>query len=198
MVLPEQDAVIAITSGTDNLQDVLDAVWEHLLPAMKPQQNLPAKTDDAGDLAVRLSKLIIAPPVMQAVSPLEAAIGGMVYNADVNTQQWLSFSYSFSDHQATATIQTESETHVIQAGRGIWKESFTTVLEGAENRVMSSFTWLSDNILQFTLQFVEAPFRISVDAVFEGSTQVVLTQRFNVSAGQAEETVITGRLNHSL
>jgi CubicO group peptidase (beta-lactamase class C family) len=34
VVLPEQDAVIAITSGTDDLQGVLDAAWEHLLPGL--------------------------------------------------------------------------------------------------------------------------------------------------------------------
>jgi CubicO group peptidase (beta-lactamase class C family) len=33
LVLPEQDAVIAITSETHDMQGVLDLVWEHLLPA---------------------------------------------------------------------------------------------------------------------------------------------------------------------
>src|SRR3954463_12026968 len=36
IVLPEQDAVIAITSGLGNMQAVMNLVWEHLLPAMKP------------------------------------------------------------------------------------------------------------------------------------------------------------------
>ena len=34
VVLPEQDAVIATTGGTENMQGILDAVWTHLLPAM--------------------------------------------------------------------------------------------------------------------------------------------------------------------
>jgi CubicO group peptidase (beta-lactamase class C family) len=33
LVLPEQDAVIAITASTEDMQAVLDAVWAHLLPA---------------------------------------------------------------------------------------------------------------------------------------------------------------------
>ncbi|HET6899684.1 MAG TPA: serine hydrolase, partial [Vicinamibacteria bacterium] len=36
VVMPEQDAVVAITSGTRDLQGVLDLVWEHVLGAMKP------------------------------------------------------------------------------------------------------------------------------------------------------------------
>ncbi|MDF2961035.1 MAG: beta-lactamase [Paenibacillus sp.] len=34
IVLPEKDAVIAITSDVKNMQDVLDLVWEHLLLAL--------------------------------------------------------------------------------------------------------------------------------------------------------------------
>src|SRR6266478_4376585 len=36
IVLPEQDAVIAITSGVKDMQAVLNLVWEKLLPALKP------------------------------------------------------------------------------------------------------------------------------------------------------------------
>ena len=34
VVLPEQDAVIAMTGGTEAMQAVLDAVWAHLLPGL--------------------------------------------------------------------------------------------------------------------------------------------------------------------
>ncbi|GAB5405777.1 MAG: serine hydrolase [Aureliella sp.] len=36
VVMPDQNAVIAITANTRNLQGVLDLVWQHLLPSMKP------------------------------------------------------------------------------------------------------------------------------------------------------------------
>ncbi|RAG86661.1 serine hydrolase [Streptacidiphilus pinicola] len=34
VVLPEQDAVLALTAETENMQGVLDAAWAHLLPAL--------------------------------------------------------------------------------------------------------------------------------------------------------------------
>jgi len=43
IVMPDEDAVIAITSGVRDMQAVLNLVWEHLLPAMKPAA-LPADT----------------------------------------------------------------------------------------------------------------------------------------------------------
>ena len=43
IVMPEHDAVIAITSGVKVMQSVLNLVWDKLLPAMKPA---PLATDD--------------------------------------------------------------------------------------------------------------------------------------------------------
>ena len=35
IVMPEQDVVIAITSGLYDMQIVLDQIWKHLLPGIK-------------------------------------------------------------------------------------------------------------------------------------------------------------------
>lgn len=59
LVLPEHDAVLALTAATDRLQSVLDLVWEHLLPGFGEPGG-----DDSADhmLAERLRGLAIAPP----------------------------------------------------------------------------------------------------------------------------------------
>jgi len=59
LVLPEQDAVIAITSAVAHLQLVLDAVYAHLLPAMGTNPVPPSPADRA--LADRLAALSLAP-----------------------------------------------------------------------------------------------------------------------------------------
>jgi CubicO group peptidase (beta-lactamase class C family) len=43
IILPEQDMVIATTAATEDMQGILDAVWEHVLPA------IDAGGDDDGD-----------------------------------------------------------------------------------------------------------------------------------------------------
>jgi CubicO group peptidase (beta-lactamase class C family) len=58
VVLPEQDAVIATTAGTENMQGILDAVWANLLPAMRAAPLEPSPVAD--QLAARLDGLELA------------------------------------------------------------------------------------------------------------------------------------------
>jgi CubicO group peptidase (beta-lactamase class C family) len=66
IVLPEQDAVIAITAKTRNMQQQLDLVWEHLLPAFHDEP-LAENASEADKLQTTLSNLQLADPFL--VSP---------------------------------------------------------------------------------------------------------------------------------
>ena len=64
IVLPKQDAVIAITAKTGNMQQQLDLVWEHLLPAFHDEA-LPENLDEAKKLRNTLSNLSLADQFLQ-------------------------------------------------------------------------------------------------------------------------------------
>src|SRR5690606_38336339 len=72
LVLPEHDAVIAATSATERMQDYLDLVWRHLLPALHPA---PLTGRDAEDAALRdrLARLSLPPAPGGPVPPARAA-----------------------------------------------------------------------------------------------------------------------------
>ncbi len=57
IVLPEHDAVVALFSCTENMQVILDMLWEHLLPAMGDERSAP--TDEDAKLADRLAHLAV-------------------------------------------------------------------------------------------------------------------------------------------
>ena len=59
VVMPDQDAVLAITAGVPDMQAVLDLAWSKLLPAMG--QAAPPNPAAAGSLERRLESLAIAP-----------------------------------------------------------------------------------------------------------------------------------------
>ncbi len=75
IVMPEQDTVLAITSGVDDMQAVLNVAWQHLLPALGP---LPLPENPAGQasLADKLSGLALRPTQGQALTPAALTLSG--------------------------------------------------------------------------------------------------------------------------
>jgi CubicO group peptidase (beta-lactamase class C family) len=59
LVLPEQDAVIAMTGATGPMHAVLDAAWEHLLPAFGDDGPLTNAGQEDEKLRQRLTRLAI-------------------------------------------------------------------------------------------------------------------------------------------
>ncbi|WP_039931754.1 serine hydrolase domain-containing protein [Streptomyces viridochromogenes] len=60
LVLPEHDVVIATTAATERMQDFLNLVWEHLLPAFGPEP-LPGRQAADRALRERLAGLALPP-----------------------------------------------------------------------------------------------------------------------------------------
>jgi CubicO group peptidase (beta-lactamase class C family) len=60
LVMPEQDAVIAITAQTGQMQTELDLVWDKLLPAFRPDV-LPADVAEQEKLKQELTNLTVHP-----------------------------------------------------------------------------------------------------------------------------------------
>lgn len=79
LVLPEQDAVIAIQAQSPDMQETLDAVWEHVLPAFDgAQQGAGAAMADA-ELAERLSRAALKPLHIDGDEPDAADWDGAVF-----------------------------------------------------------------------------------------------------------------------
>ncbi|WP_405673477.1 serine hydrolase domain-containing protein [Streptomyces sp. NBC_01530] len=68
LVLPEHDAVIATTAATEQMQEVLNLVWEHLLPAFGPEP-LPDRRDEDAVLRERLARLALPPAPGKSAPP---------------------------------------------------------------------------------------------------------------------------------
>ncbi|MFD9980781.1 serine hydrolase domain-containing protein [Streptomyces massasporeus] len=69
LVLPEHDVVIAATSATERMQEYLNLVWEHLLPAFGPEPLTGREAADA-ELRERLGRLAL-PPAPGRPAPAE-------------------------------------------------------------------------------------------------------------------------------
>jgi hypothetical protein len=79
IILPEQDAVLAMIGGLQDMQTVLDKVWQHLLPAMQPK-TLPTDPRSYEALREKLAALSLPLPQGQPSSPAMSQWSGKPTN----------------------------------------------------------------------------------------------------------------------
>ena len=60
VVMPDQDAVVAITADTGNMQGELNAIWDYLLPAFQAAP-IAADAADQAELKASIAKLVAHP-----------------------------------------------------------------------------------------------------------------------------------------
>ncbi|MFD0693120.1 serine hydrolase domain-containing protein [Paenibacillus sp. GCM10027628] len=192
IVLPEQDAVIAITSGVNDMQIVLDVIWERLLPAMKDEA-LPASDKGAVEaLDQRLQGLRLESPRMDPSSSLEAEITGIEYVLEDNEERLRACSFDFNDAVITLHIENDRGKHAVYFGRNEWSEGTYTLHMREANPGFGSATWRDTNTLVLTLRYVETPFCLTVTCTFlEGTIQLQIKQ--NVSFGGGDPNILTGK-----
>jgi CubicO group peptidase (beta-lactamase class C family) len=202
IVLPKHETVVAITSGTADMQAVLNLVWEHLLPALGSQP-LPEDVPEAGRLADRLASLRSAPVAGQAASPRSARLSGQTFEIAPNDDRISSLSFDFAANGATLTVGSESGTQQIDCRFDGWARG-TADIESAyrrhlgtqgpiANAVAASGAWTSEDTYTAELLWYQTPFRRTLTCRFSGDG-VRVEQRANLSFGSTERPTLEGRL----
>src|ERR1700755_1276665 len=74
IVMPEQDAVLAITAETPDMQEEINLVWKYLLPAFK-SNTLPANDAALSSLREKIKQLAL-PLASKKIGPMEPSIHG--------------------------------------------------------------------------------------------------------------------------
>ncbi|MEC0229952.1 serine hydrolase domain-containing protein [Paenibacillus alba] len=189
IVMPQQNAVIAITAGLNNMQAVLDAIWTHLLPAMVPTP-LPYLEESAIELAERLQQLCLQPPQLGVSSPQEAAFAGQ-YQLEENSLRWDTFTIRFDEGEASIQLRDQIGDHHFRCGWGAWIEQKSSLNQGLEQQIAASFTWRDPDTLELTVRYLETPFCHTVVCRSEG-TQLTFEIILNVSFGPQETLLMRG------
>ncbi|CAM4513094.1 MAG: serine hydrolase [Paenibacillus macerans] len=190
IVLPERDAVIAMTAGTNDLQGVLNGVWDHLLGAFGP---VPAVPDgSSGELERRLRELRLEPPRMECRPDAENRLNGQSYSLEENELGLASFRMDFYEKKASLQLKNKQGEHALELGRGEWGIGRSS-LSGPEERVAASFTWRNAETLLLTIRRIETPFALSVEVeLFEQGIEI--RSEINVSFVETKFAPIRGRL----
>ena len=149
VILPEHDAVLALTSATEDMQAVLDAAWTHLLPAFGDDGE-GEEADRA--LADRLGALELP------------ATGGAATGSGTARTSWEGSGLTAALEDGGVVLADGTVTLRLPIGTGGW-----TVLEGDDDAppVAVSGGW-TDDVLRLDLQFLEGPHRLHVELLPAG------------------------------
>jgi hypothetical protein len=190
IIMPEQDAVLAITSGVGNMQAVLELAWQHLLPAMQADP-LPEDARAQQTLDQKLARLALPAQPGRPSSPIAPEVSGRAYRFENSDQDVNAISLGFDGPFATLTMRDSCGTHQVAVGSGTWHTGTTTLWGGTSRPVAASGVWTSDDVYVVQLCFYETPFCSTLTFRFEGD-QLVEEWKDNVAFGPTERPQIVG------
>jgi hypothetical protein len=194
VVMPEQDAVLAITAGVGDMQSVLNLIWQRLLPAMGPT----SLSENAGALRAlqsALAALALQAPAGERYTPTASAVTRKTYRLDPidsNAPRWSTITFEFGEQTSEMRIENERGEHRIAIGSdGIWTEGETQLDRPGNTPIAASGAWIAADTYQAKLAYCETPFVETFTACFTGD-QVVLDRRINVAFGPTERPQLKG------
>jgi hypothetical protein len=169
IIMPDQDAVIAINAEVPSMQDEINLVWNYLLPAMQNGE-LEENAQTVADLRQKLSSLAI--PALSGSNDSEVAgeISGKTFTLTPNPGNLESISFTFSNNECRVSEKIKQDVYENSYGSGTWrtgdsKKPGPSLVGGALTnttflypaKVAGSYTWKDKNTLELVLRYIESP-----------------------------------------
>jgi Beta-lactamase len=181
IMLPDQDAVIAIQAETPDMQEEINLVWQYLLPGMQGW----AYKDDPDDDA-RLKKQLDAlalPPKEANASAADFSPNGKTYALQANPKKMASIGFDIQDGGVwQITLKDDKGSYTIPFGDGKWARTETprsgpSLVTGAQNhdvglppfQTAGSYHWADENTLDLVLRYIESPHTERLTCHFDGN-----------------------------
>jgi CubicO group peptidase (beta-lactamase class C family) len=195
VVMPQQEAVLAITSGIRDMQAVLNAAWEHLLPGMASGSS----SGENGALKRKLAALQVRAPEGKPTSPAAARVSGRTYRLDANQEKIESAAPTFRGSRCTLVLRDERGERRLVSDAERWVKGTAPMGGGSfitparpEAKVAARGTWAADDTYVMKICFYETPYVETLTCKFT-EDRVTITRSLNVSFGPTERPTLTGR-----
>lgn len=158
IVMPDQDAVLAITAGSNDMSGIMNAVWEKLLPSLGTTPIHDDPEAQAG-LAATMRQLILSPPEPSS-SPLEDDISGLRYRLSVESGKdpgWTSLTLHFAGEHAKLAMEGPEIPLRATLGRGAWNKNGEFPSMDGPRPLLAAFGWSDDATMVFEARLIETP-----------------------------------------
>lgn len=196
IVMPDQDAVIAITSETSNMQDELNLVWKYLLPAFQTEK-LPLKKSTTTAFKQKLASQKLPLPIRNTSADLIKNINGKSYYFSPNVAYAKNISLQIKEDTCRIQLNMDNETYSLSFGNGKWIPGETmktgpNLVAGARghfvgypaSKVAGSYQWKGDSAVELKLRYIESPHTESWTIKFnQDKMSAEVKNSFNINAG---------------
>ncbi|NTW41699.1 MAG: serine hydrolase [Cellulomonadaceae bacterium] len=208
VVLPEQDAVVAMTAGVADMQAVLDVAWSTLLPGFDAPEpdGAGSDTSTADDrLAERLSTLRLAPPEGQptdVAGPPGPWVGRTIV-LDANDHGISAIRIEQVDGGSRIEVtRTGGSGVAVDAGYGTWTSAVMAIdpdpvpwHRPVPSRVVAvAAAWPTPSTFTVVARFVETPFAYTATACCSDDDKVTVDLEVSVAFGPTDLGRLVGRL----
>ncbi len=190
IVLPKQDAVIAITSGLKDMQAVLNLVWDKLLPAMATAP-LAANDEAAKKLENRLKALAL-PVAEGSASPAGLAGKKYIFPSNESKLESITVDSDGKDGPVTLAVRLDGADQRIVFGRGVWQKGRAAWGPLSEQPVAASGAWTANDTFTGKLCFYHTPFLATVRLTFSGD-ELRCNCETNVGFGPTRQAELVGK-----
>lgn len=170
-VLPEQDAVLAITSAVSDMSRVFELTWKHLLPAMQTDR-LPENKTAHTALLEKLKSLQLAVPQGNASSAAAELVSGKSYILKSNVTGFDRIYFEFDKEKCMVKAYRNNNELSLVCGIGKWVEGRieeTSLLPPFANTstIFTAGTWIGENTFKIIMRFVETPHYNIITCLFD-------------------------------
>ena len=182
IVMPEQDAVVAITSGTNDMQAILNLVWDHLFPAMKSE---PLEENETAYSALRDKMETLSLSVIEGdmTSALAASLSGTSFIMEPNNEGFKNLSFNLMGDGKTITFTRGDGNYTVPVGSGTMKNGTFPVLQFGGQAISTTGAWISEDTFQMRTYLYETPYYFDTHFTFDRD-KVSVDRTMNVSFGQ--------------
>ncbi len=199
IVMPDQDAVIAITAETIDMQSEINLVWDYLLPALKTGK-LEENTARVSYLKQRLSDLALPLPVAGNGPLFESQISGKTFTFEPNDKHLKTASFHFMENMCHFSMMIDTIRYDFSLGSGKWINGKTTLLGPnllllakahfvglPPAKVAGIFGWKNKNTLEIVLRYIESPHTETITCKFDKDKVSVDFQYSNLPGSKEPE-----------
>ena len=195
IVMPDQQAVLAITAGVSDMQAVLNLVWEKLLPGME-SDTIQGDENISQSLSDYLKNLRFVAPQGATSSSMVKQVSGKSYKFQPNHETLQNLSFDFGERIGVLNYRLlgggkRRGNHRLEFGYSDWREGVTALAAATPQKEVASGVWTSDDTFILTMCLYETPFIHTIACQFEGNT-ICYDRKANVAFGPLEYPQIVG------